>query len=89
MEDAPVGLIAADDLEAYGEAVGGEAGRDGDGGVVQYRDVVAGAHPVDVVAELLAVDFGDIGLVDVEGGDLRRGKDEVFVLREEFADALD
>src|SRR5690242_21399799 len=49
------------------QSVGGEAGRDRDGGESCHRNVVAGAHPVDVAFHPCSFDFLNVLLMDVEG----------------------
>ena len=48
---------------------------------------VTGSHPVDIAAHFYALNFGNVGLVDVERGDLRRGQHKVVVPAEELANA--
>src|SRR5580692_3402885 len=52
LQDAEVLLVAADDLDADGEAFRGEAAGDRRGRIASGRDVPAGFHPVDVAREL-------------------------------------
>src|SRR6185437_13697479 len=55
-QEAVIASVAAHQLQADGEAVFGEAGRDGDGGVGGHGDAGAGAEPVDVGVLGYAVD---------------------------------
>ena len=83
LEDAEVLLVAADDLQADGQAFGREACGHGSSGIAGSGDVPAALHPVDVVGEVNAVDLGGPGRVDVEGRQLRGGQDEVLVAFQE------
>ena len=88
LKDTEVTVVSAYDLDAYGEAFRGEAGRDGDGWVACYRDEPAGAHPVNIVIELDSINRCWVGSLDVEGGELRCRQDEVIVFVEEGLEAL-
>ncbi len=58
-QQVPFGTAPADELQADGQARGGEAGGHGDGGQAGDRDQVAGRHPVQVGVLRDAVDRPD------------------------------
>jgi len=67
LEDAEVLLVAADDLEADGQAVGREACGHGNSRIAGSGDVPAALHPVDVVGEVNAIDLGGPGMLTSKG----------------------
>src|SRR6202007_2999792 len=83
LQDAEVCVVAADDLHSNGKTFRGEAAGDGGRWIAGGGDIPTGLHPVDVVGELHACNFGRIRRVYVEWLQLRGGKNEIFVLFEE------
>src|SRR5437870_3429978 len=80
LQDAEVVVVAAGDLQANRKSFGSEAGRDRRRWIARCRDVPTGLHPIDVVGELHAGDFGWIWRSDVEWRQLSGRQNEVFVL---------
>src|SRR6267378_1750104 len=64
LQDAEVGAVAADDLQADRKPFGGESGGDRDRRVAGDGDVVAALHPVEVVIHAYAGDLARPFLLD-------------------------
>ncbi len=58
LQNTPIVMMAANDLQADGQAALGESAGDGNGWVTANGDVISGFHPSDVVFHFDAGDFG-------------------------------
>src|SRR5437870_5668925 len=83
LQHAEVVAVTADDLDADGQALGRKACRHRNRGMARRRDEVAALHPVDIVVQLHAGDFGRILLLDRERRHLvHRAHQELVALEE-------
>ena len=88
LQHSPVIVMTADNLKSYWKTLRRESPGHGNRGIMQHRDVVARAHPVNIITHLAAVDFRHVWLVDIECRHLRHRQDEVVILLEELATLL-
>src|ERR1700751_1786124 len=89
LQDAPVVVMPADDLEADGQAALRKGAGDGRGGVAGGGNVIGGLHPRDVVLHFCAGDFGGVVGVHVERKNLVDRQNKKFVVGHESSHALE